>query len=473
MANYTMTLMEILQQNMKPGMSLNNINDVYELASTCLFNNTPVNVINDEYRQNFIIGFTLHFLKDEIGLETLPLWQIALTEKVVNNAAYINNFYWMLHKQIFSDYTVERRHITNDQMANNTGKVNSKRNVSEKGNEQSDREMNTLNNTEGKIDETSTINTSNVHGEQNQDITSHSGNTTTSEGGYQVTDHTGTVSEKRNIDVAGTRDVTLEHDGGDKYTETRNLKSTESGGYTDKTDQTVNGKTSDRVDNNVISYNFDTPMNSLKNMRDPGGSAAGKGVGYAAENTYNYMSSANEQDGTNVTTHSSDDKTVGVSTRVFDNHNTADTGTVEHDASMSHFDENTSDVNKSSQNENNVTTYGDANKLTRDLTTTNKITDTNSLEQIRSGTDNTNQSNTTAVTNTNTENGNVKDRQVVNNAHQTSDNMDLNKLETNNTNAVEDGEIETFHINWEMIYRSIPLLDKLWATFDDIFMKLL
>ena len=99
MANYTMTLMEILQQNMKPGMSLNNINDVYELASTCLFNNTPVNVINDEYRQNFIIGFTLHFLKDEIGLETLPLWQIALTEKVVNNAAYINNFYWMYRRK--------------------------------------------------------------------------------------------------------------------------------------------------------------------------------------------------------------------------------------------------------------------------------------------------------------------------------------------------------------------------------------
>ena len=62
MANYTQSIREILQYNKLPAEKLTDVNDVYSIASRCLFDTMPSNVIDDLYLQRFITGFALHFM---------------------------------------------------------------------------------------------------------------------------------------------------------------------------------------------------------------------------------------------------------------------------------------------------------------------------------------------------------------------------------------------------------------------------
>ena len=82
MANYTQSIREILQFNKTAQESLTNVSDVYAIANRSIFAIDGINAISSTYRQQLITGFALHFMNDEIGYETLPLWQIALNDKL-------------------------------------------------------------------------------------------------------------------------------------------------------------------------------------------------------------------------------------------------------------------------------------------------------------------------------------------------------------------------------------------------------
>lgn len=320
MAEYTQSIREILQMNKLPEESLLNISDVNVIAKRTLFAEAPVNVIDTAYREHFITGFTLHFMNDELGLETLPLWQIALAEKLYNNSDFINGIYGNLDKQLFSNYHITKTETTSSGEETNNNTTNS--NTTDAG---------TVNRTLGGQDS--------VIGKDTE--TSNRSKT-----GYTSTDDT--IADESTHQTTG---------------------STESIGESSSTTESTG---SDTTNNNVMDIRYDTPQGSLKNLRTPGGDATGKGVGYVNEQTYNYMSAASEHDESNVGNSTSHETVTG---------NTKDTtsntinSTDKNDStknSNTEYNETNNDSSETSRE--STTTYGQTNTETRNLTGTNATT---------------------------------------------------------------------------------------------------
>lgn len=122
MAKYTISIREELQRN--AGTSdIRDLNVLLPVAKATLFGNY-INVLSDQYRDKFALGFALHFFNDEIGLETWTAWQMALAEKLVNNKEYIERMYGLLDKNIFSNYHVRKSNT--DSITSGTADTTSK-----------------------------------------------------------------------------------------------------------------------------------------------------------------------------------------------------------------------------------------------------------------------------------------------------------------------------------------------------------
>lgn len=103
MANYTESIRERIQQNMQPGDSWENPEAILRIVKDAVLPAGALLVISDEYRDRFALGFAYHFLNEEIGLETWPLWRLACAGRIYNNAEYINKLYALAAKEgIFS-----------------------------------------------------------------------------------------------------------------------------------------------------------------------------------------------------------------------------------------------------------------------------------------------------------------------------------------------------------------------------------
>lgn len=112
MAKFTIQLSEFLQENMQAGQTINDLDDVLETSKACLFDGAPTQAIEDvlssEYRDAFILGFTTHFLFDEIGMETIPAWKLVLASKILESNGFIQSTFEKLDNQIWSDYSVSK-----------------------------------------------------------------------------------------------------------------------------------------------------------------------------------------------------------------------------------------------------------------------------------------------------------------------------------------------------------------------------
>ena len=351
MASYTQSIREILQANKTAQQSLTNPSDVYDIAMLCLFNDAPINVISSEYREAFVTGFTLHFFNDELGLETLPLWKVALNEKLINNAAFINLIYEHLDKQIFADYRVINVNASGTTSDTKTGSV-------------SGTKSNTNSNT-------TTTDDDNTHSSQD------------------------TISKTNTLTKTGTD--TLAHTG------------TQS--VSDENSSTTESSSDKSTDTNTVQINSDTPQGSLQNLRNPGGDAKGTGVSYVNGQTYTYMSSASELDQSNVESDSSTESVTGT------------------DDSTTTF------------NDTNTSTHNTVDENVEGGTVSNSATDERDIKTVASGTSSEEIQNTT------------------------SDTSSGSRLD--NSNTID------YSINWEMLLKTVPYLDKVWDLFDDIFMFLL
>jgi len=350
MANYTQSIREILQMNKLPNENITNINVISAIAQRTIFDGTLVNVIDERYRENFITGFTLHFFNDELGLETLPLWKIALSEKLLNNGSYINLMYENLDKQIFSQYRVKKS--TDDMTVSETH--NSEFSEENKG--------------------------------------------------------TGTLENAKSGDDTTTNNNV--ETGGEKVTETTDMHRYENGSFTDTSNGTLNGNSENTNKQNTVGIRFDTPQGKLQNqLVSPGGDRTGTGVSYASSNTYNYMTAAEENDGTTVDSSTNNETTNNTTTRTFDNYDVHSDGTITRDASASR---------RESNGENKIT-YGSKDTQTRNLTDTR--------------------------------------------THDESSNKDVE--------SQRDMNDEEYTLNMEMLLKSENLLNKVWDIFEDIFMLIL
>lgn len=264
MSLMTTTVRNILMQNIHNDESLLKPSDVYAVGMRCIFNNSsePLALISNEYREMFCTYFLNHFMNDEIGQETVGVFQENLNAKIMENAYLVNLKMANLDKAVYSRYAVHRVDRT------------------------SEHELEKTNTSEDTATDTDTGSASNrLEETASNEVSGTSGNTRTLDTDSTTTD-TGTVGNQKT--GSDTRTVT------DDYTDSH------TGGNTTTNHNEESGSTSDSETdkNNAVHIIYDTPQGSLQNMRTPGGDATGTGVAYVNGQTYNYMSAADETDDT-------------------------------------------------------------------------------------------------------------------------------------------------------------------------------
>jgi hypothetical protein len=421
MGQYTQSIREILQYNKTAQQKLTNPTDVLDISKACLFDEVPTGLIDQNYEDRFFTGFALHFMNDELGLETLPLWKISLNEKIYNSASYINKIFDNLDKEVFADYkvtNVEAEGSTSGEKRG-TGTVTNVRDDERTTTTSDDLTHNTTDTATivGTVTGTGTV----ANAKTGSDTLLRTGTDTAEKTGTDTVGHTGTDA--------------MAHTG------TQGTQGTNS--------QTTNNTGTTSNDHNFIQINSDTPMGSLDTLRTPGGDAKGTGVSYATgtSNTggdsprqYNYMTSASEVDESNVQT---DDTTQEVSGS---------------DSATTTFN----DTNTETRNLQDETTYDSTTERTLDLSDATQYNSTNT--ETRNTQDATNRTDTTRRTGTD-------NRDIV-----TSVDGEITDTQTRNTTDAETGshsdttDTIDYSMNWEMLYKSMPLLNKVWEIFDDLFM---
>lgn len=121
MAKYTIAIREILESS--GNANLMDLPALLVTVKSTIFG-PELQYLDVATQDKFALGFALHYFNDEIGMETLPMWRMAVMEKVINNAERINLIYSNLDKQLYSDYTV-RNVVKDGLLTNNSDRTSS------------------------------------------------------------------------------------------------------------------------------------------------------------------------------------------------------------------------------------------------------------------------------------------------------------------------------------------------------------
>ena len=492
MANFTQSVREIIQQN-ADGQDISTIDGIYAVGKDIFFG-SEMNVISNEYRERFEKGFLLKFFNDELGYETFPLWRIAFQEKIFNNGEYINQIFGALDKQIFADYKVTRKN------ASGTSSL------------VTDVEGHTSNITDGTVSTTNSGTTKETTANTNvvdEDTTDTGTDTTVGSGtvanaktgtetvadtGTDTTLHTGTksvdVDETDTLTKTGTdttaetygedKDGTYSKAGSESDNETRALHHYETGSYRDTNHQVT--ETDNLAKDNSFQVQADTPQGSLQNLRTPATDSTGTGSKLISDVTYNYASVMGEGGASHVDDNS--EQVDGYTERTFTNYDNEENGTVNRTHSFTNRTDTTdesvdgtrnSTVTHNTEDENvkdgtTVETYNESNAETKNLQsqTTHNTTDT----ETRNTQDQTTKNLAGTRDVTETQNGT---REVTDSSTSSTDtDTTVTGSNTSSTEATgetsDESEEISYNYNLEMIYRSIPLLNKVWDIFEDLFM---
>lgn len=389
MSTYTQSIKSILMANKRSDESIDKLTDIYAIASRAIFDIAPMEVIDENYRARLITGFTLHFLNEEIGLETLLLFKLGLSDKIYNNAEFINGIFDKLDKQLFKDYVTK----THNGQSNDT--VLGLDTIADTG-----------------------------------DITTNkTGKDTVEKTGTTTDGHTGDISKSATINNLHTKIGTEQLMHGTVDSTTVNGNTVQSGG--EVVSETTNGNSDSKA--NSGSYALDTPQNEITNLREsksnPGAAydASGKGIKALNESKMAYMSNASLADSTGVTSSSSSTNRDASATRI--------------------------------QNTENST-----------VKNSKTGSDTNSVNML--DTDQGNNSETETFNDTKILTNNLTDEMKYNNQIKTENDL-LKTINHSGSKETSNSDTETSAaLNMEMIYKSMPLLNKLWETFDELFMML-
>ena len=426
MAYFTRSIAEIIISNAGSD-DYTTLQGLHDIAERVLFGE-EINVIDDDYVDNFITAFTLHYWRDELSWETLPEWQMHLKSAIFSNGEYINSIYAYLDKQILADYKIRKVGSKSNKIdatatigtsdttsQNNTS--GAKLNQGTQANEhtgstgRSESGSDTL--ARGGAD-TTTHNMSEVHGKTGMDTTVNSGTQTDTKAstdsltksGSDSTAHTGNEIDNTTgaeiYDKSGTADRTVEglvsNTGSEQSDQANGNQRTEGGSYRDTTVYASTEDSHGSTDNNSIAITYDTPMGSLSNMRTPDTSLRGEGVGAAASasstitpdatgqptrtaggRTYQYMSGAVEDDSSSLTSNHSATGGNDYTERTFNQYQVVDAGSVHglrntsgvtnedtetHDVVAEGSNRTTSNSNIKTHNTEDTTTYGSGESST-------------------------------------------------------------------------------------------------------------
>lgn len=440
MGQVTYSVYDIINEN-KGTNDITTQQGIYNVAKQYLITPDAVNALDSKYRQKFITGFTLHFYTDEIGLETLPLWQVKLSAAIYNNASRINQLYAIDEKALFSEY---RTHSgTRD------------------GSTQKSTEQDTSN--EEKLDSNATHDSQNdvTRSSENsgQDNTYHSGTSTDNKGINGTITKTGTVDvDNTNSEtVTGSRDSATQLSGSDTTDKTASGSTTHTGTTTvdGKRDSSTNTTDNGSTDNNSVDIHYDTPQGSLSNMRSPGGPARGTGVNYPDGQTYNYMTYADEHDASELRKSTTDVTESGTS-QDKTTHDTTDA-----DSSTG------KDVTEYGKHEESSGSESSEKEGTSKQKTTNDLTDANHSTEASDHSENSNTGHTTKENGTGSENATLHDETG---SISTKTSTGTNNGTETGTSSESDAFTDYF-LTHDTLMNGRPISEIIFELFDDLFIN--
>lgn len=454
MSRYTQTIKSILMENMQTGESISNINDILAVSKRCIFDVQNLQAALGENTDRFELGFCLHYLNDEIGMEVPLLWKLGIVEKVYNNAEYINQLYAMLNDQIFKDYNTRVvEGATHDEIVDagtiaNTGTVESARTGDD-----------TVKNT-GTTANAKTGTETGAH--TGTDTQVKSGDDTLKRTGQTSDSHTGTNTSRTLGDETMTKAGTETTTYNEATSEVTDGTTVTAGG--EKVSETTTGGGTSKV--NTGDYTLDTPMNELQNLRETKTTpaeaydATGKGITAAAESSMKYMSGAGLHDGTTVENSNQTVSRDASLSRTQTDDDTTVNGTHTGTVGLGFTNRtDTKDVDST-----RTDTFNEANTKTDNL---QDKTEYNSTTQATK-----NLTDTTTFNTNDTRTDNLQSKTEYNSENTTTNDL----LTTKDNTMTKDGTndvTETYkNLNLEMVYRSMPLLNKVWELFDELFMML-
>ena len=427
MAKYTMSILDILEANSN-GKELSNLANVLSISQEAIFKNVPMNLITEEYRDKLILGFTLHFMYDEIGLETLPAWKTALAEKVYSNAEYINMIYENLDKQVFANYK--------------TSKI--------------------------KRDRADTL-------KEAIDILKNIDNTVTSKENGTVTD-AGTASTTENTTSKDKASGT----SGETQSES-NVRAGENGSTVDFTSENTNVLDGESITSNTgTDTTTRTGTSKIDNSRNDTNNSETERKGTTTVGEY--LTTARINDNTSSSQSTGNEKTSGTSTTNYGRKNVNENVTT-HDGDKDVTTATATSV-ETSTTTNDLT---DTNTLNTKATTTtdNTTTDNRTDKTKTSATDKT--TITAEITNnkTDTSEGSSESKVVSsaeNNNTQTSENTgevttagrtDESHGKNSTGNIDETITKEDYEFNYEVFLKAEPFTKRIYDIFEDLFLGLL
>lgn len=503
MATYTLSILDILQENaggstldpLDPAMLTN----MEQIAKDSIFG-PHTSLIEEKHRSAFIQGFCMNFLYDEIGIETLTGWRMALVGRLLNNADYINGIFDTVDKQIFSNFSTRR--ITTDGTENRSdssieaGTSTGSETATTTDEGTSTSEATTLGDQDTTIDTTvegtNSDNTSGTTGvtEGGTSSTKLTGGETTtldtktsSQGtgseklsGTDSTTQSGSDSVRRELDTSINHGK-KEKRGGSLTDTYQDYEVANSGTVSDDGNSTLsfNGRET-ATDNDTLLKNSTTPQDGLSGLRDD-----------------KYLTSAQMTEEGGKVSQAGSESTDTDNTRK-DNTKQTTSGSVEHADSTS---TSASGTDKTSETGLESTTRGTVEDLKhgRNTATTSSSSDTNTgtteVEQDSTSTetrdfttDTTNESESSGTTSDKTTGttGVHNDSTTTTTGSTTGDGTSTRETEGSNDRSVEsDGDTtrneesqeESYDLNYEMLAAAQPLLNKVWSVFDDLFLQIL
>lgn len=508
MSKYTISIKDIIYAN-KGDDDPTTLAGIHDIAERTLFG-AELNVLNPEIVDRFITGFTLHYFNDEIGYETFPMWRIALQEKIWNNSELIDGIYANLDKQVFTDYKVHTSNRTHGKVDSITTNLNSDTKSADSSVGSNTKTGTSSDAHTGTQDLDRTSAGATVRGGADSehltgdDTTTRTGTTSTARTaqgsdqrtGTDTTDRVsadsmtkgGTVSTERDYGSTQQGQNASATNGGDYITESSGNTRSESGSYKDK----MVGSSYGSTDDNSVNVQFDTPMGSIGNMRSSGTAPSkGDGVAAASNGAFNYMSAAQENDGSRAEVGSESSET----TRSFDNYQVEDQASRTLDGTASHIATSGSSSQATTGNDDNTTTYNtvdNASRSGKDTTqynsgTTSKSSGTDvrtddlqdqvshdtTREMTYGGKENVSGSEkaTNTFDDTMTHTDNLRDDSVRNNSG--SVNVDSTTATTEQHNETETSDSRDYAFNYEMFMKADIMMNKMWQIFDPIFFSIL
>lgn len=421
---------------------------------------SEIELIDPEYREYFCTAFPLHYINDEIGMDTLPAWKIQLMTKIVENADYMNTIFESLRKQNLRGYKITKRDNTLaaskiSALQEDTSRENIGNSVVNKDDSFSNRSED-----DGKSFHDNT--------EINEDLVSNSG-------AVKVYDSESSVNaEKSNgiklnneldtTNAAGSK-VDVSSEATNNRTDTDN-KHQQQGSYSDMETNESQSDTTTTNKSNSVSGMLDTPQGAISNMRTPDTDVSGMGVSAVHEAQYKYLTSAATADATSVG--NSVGSNNGTVTRIHNGNDYLEqdiNNTVGATNSMSNS--NSKDENESVSNKNGSVVSDDE-----------RLSESQNARQSSTLDEKSQRSSGTKTGNTRDEHSNI-----INNTHEGNDNTyasDANYGKDERVSNTTDVSSEAGNMNedsydysLEMLALAEPFMTKIWRLFDPIMFQII